>query len=555
MAQEQDYAMSRRMWFKQITKEKKDVAAIYIYAILSGLVQLSIPLGIQAIVSFVMGATMVTSLYLLISFVVLGTFLTGLFRVKVMQIIEKIQQKIFVEYSLAFARKLPKIDLPAAKKYYLPELVNRFFDILNLEKGISKILLEIPTALIQIFFGILLLSFYHPWFLVFGAVVVIIVVAIFYFTMDSGIRSSVEESNRKYEVASWIEDIAGDIKTFKITSKTDIHLAGTDKRVVQYLDNRTTHFKVLLFQYKAIIGFNVIITLVMLAIGTYLMVNQKLNIGAFVATEIVVLTIMAAVGKLIRSLEHYYNMIASIVKLNKVTGLLEEDNGEIALENHTGGMEVMFKDVSLTFGDRAPIFKQLDFQVEANTLTAVSGKLGAGKTLLLNMLAGFYPPTTGSILIDKIPMKNIDKIAMRNRIGLYMDDMTIIKGTLHENIVLGRADISTEDILALAEEIGIDQLSDQFSNGFFTLLSETDTEISFSSRKIILLLRALLGNNRLLLLEDPFDGMDEVFRSKLMQYLNKIKQYTTIIVVSQEKEVIELADKHLYLRNRTIETK
>ena len=153
--------------FKYVTKEKKDVTNIYFYAILNGLVQLSVPLGIQSIVSFVMGATMATSIYMLIAFVVLGTWLVGYFRLKVMQIIEKIQQKIFVEFSLAFAEKLPKVNLSATRKYYLPELVNRFFDTQNLQKGISKILLEIPTALIQILFGILLLSFYHPWFLVF----------------------------------------------------------------------------------------------------------------------------------------------------------------------------------------------------------------------------------------------------------------------------------------------------------------------------------------------------------------------------------------------------
>lgn len=555
MANQEDYTASTRMWFKQITKEKKDVASIYIYAILSGLVQLSIPLGIQAIVSFVLGATMVTSLYLLIGFVVLGTFLYGVFRVKVMQIIEKIQQKIFVEYSIAFAKKLPKIDLAATKKYYLPELVNRFFDILNLQKSISKILLEIPTALIQIFFGIILLSFYHVWFLVFGAVVVIIVGCIFYFTMDSGIQSSVEESNKKYEVASWLEDIASAIKTFKINSKSDMHLTGTDERVVQYLDHRTSHFKVLLFQYKSIIGFNVTITLVMLGIGTYLLINQKLNIGAFVATEIVVIMIMSAVEKLIKSLESYYDMIASVLKLHKVTGLREESNGEIVLESTARGMEVIFKDVSLNFADSRPVFIHLNFNIPANSLTMISGQVGAGKSMLLNMMAGFYEPSGGTILFDKIPIKNIDKIALRNRIGLYMEDMTIIKGTLHENLVLGRENISTEDILRLAEAIGIEQLSDQFSNGFYTLLSETDTEISFSSRKMILIMRALLGNNRLLLLEDPLDGMDEVFRKKLTQYLDEIKQHTTVILVSKEKEVMEIADQHLYLQNRTIEIK
>ena len=196
MAQDKDFTLSNKALFNYITKEKKDVWSIYIYAILSGLVQLSIPLGIQAIVSFIMGATMVTSLYILIFFIVLGTFLVGLFRVKVMQIIEKIQQKMFVEYSIAFANKIPKINLSTTKKYYLPELVNRFFDTQNLQKGISKILLEIPTALIQIVFGILLLSFYHSWFLVFGALVIIIVGIIFKFTMNSGIRSSLKKVKR-----------------------------------------------------------------------------------------------------------------------------------------------------------------------------------------------------------------------------------------------------------------------------------------------------------------------------------------------------------------------
>lgn len=552
MAQEQDYTKSSRALFKYITKEKKDVTAIYVYAILSGLVQLSIPLGIQAIVSFVMGATMVTSLYLLIAFVVLGTFLTGFFRVKVMQIIEKIQQKIFVEFAIAFAEKLPKVDLSANKKYYLPEMVNRFFDTQNLQKGISKILLEIPTALIQILFGILLLSFYHPWFLVFGAIVIIIVIVIFMFTMDSGIQSSVEESNKKYEVASWLEDIASAIKTFKINSKTEMHLAGTDDRVMSYLNHRTSHFKVLVLQYKTIIGFKVVITLVMLAIGTYLLVTQKLNIGAFIATEIVVLSIMTAVEKLIKSLESYYDVVASLVKLNKVTELTEEHNENIVLEHKDGGMEVEFKEVAFAFNDNKSILSDINFNIRPNSITVISGALGAGKSLLLNMMAGFYEPSGGTVLFDKIPLKNLDKISLRDEIGLYMDDMHIIKGSLQDNIILGRKDINTEDILELSDAIGIENLSSQFTDGFNTQLSETDTEISFSSKKKILLLRALLGTNRLLLLEDPLDGMNEEFRFKMIEHLQELKKKTTVVVVSEAPELMFIADQKLQLQNGSI---
>lgn len=538
--------------FKYITKEKKDVTNIYFYAILNGLVQLSVPLGIQSIVSFVMGATMATSIYILIIFVVLGTWLVGYFRLKVMQIIEKIQQKIFVEFSIAFAEKLPKVNLSSTRKYYLPELVNRFFDTQNLQKGISKILLEIPAAIIQIVFGIVLLSFYHPWFLSFGALVILCVVIIFNFTLESGIKSSLEESDKKYETASWIEDIAASVKTFKINSESETHLKGADERVLGYLDHRTSHFRVLVIQYKTIIAFKVIITLAMLAIGTYLLVNQKLNIGAFIATEIVVLSIMSAVEKLIVSLESYYDVIASLAKLTKVTELEEEKNGEIVPAQKEEGMEVEFKNVDFNFNNNIHILQDINFTIKENTLTVITGELGSGKSLLLNMMAGFYPPTAGSILMNKIPLKNIDKDKLRMEMGVYLEDMRIIQGTVQDNILLGNENVSTEDVLALSEKIGAENISSQFTSGFFTNISETDPEISFSSKKKILLLRAMAGNKKLLLLEDPIDGMNDTFKYKMLQYLEEIKHKTTIVIVSQNSEILHYADQHIHVENGSI---
>ncbi len=540
--------------FKYITKEKKDVTNIYFYAILNGLVQLSVPLGIQSIISFVMGATMATSIYILIIFVVIGTWLVGYFRLKVMQIIEKVQQKIFVEFSVAFTEKIPKINLSSTRKYYLPELVNRFFDTQNLQKGISKILLEIPTALIQILFGLLLLSFYHPWFLIFGALVVLSVVLIFNFTMESGIKSSLEESDKKYETAAWIEDMAASVKSFKINSETDIHFKGIDERVTGYLEHRTSHFKVLEIQYKTIIAFKVIITLAMLVIGTYLLVNQKLNIGAFIATEIVVLSIMSAVEKLIISLESYYDVIASLAKLNKVTDLAEEKNGEIVFANQNEGIEIEFKNVDFYFNSNVHILQDINCIIRENSITVISGELGSGKSLLLNMMAGFYEPPAGSVMFNKIPLKNIDKEKLRMEMGVYLEDMRMIQGTVQDNILMGNENINMEDVLELSERIGAENISSQFTSGFSTEISETDPEISFSSKKKILLLRALIGNKKLLLLEDPVDGMNEVFKNKMLQYLRDISYKTTIVIVSQNSDILAYADQHLHLENGTLKT-
>ena len=141
--------------------EKKEISAIYFYAIFSGLVQLSLPLGIQSIISFVVGGAISTSLVLLIIFVVAGVFITGLLQVNQMKIIEKIQQQLFVRYSFLYSYNLPKLNLSSVDRYYLPELVNRFFDTVSLQKSLAKLMLDIPLATIQILFGLILLSFYH----------------------------------------------------------------------------------------------------------------------------------------------------------------------------------------------------------------------------------------------------------------------------------------------------------------------------------------------------------------------------------------------------------
>lgn len=335
-------------------------------------------------------------------------------------------------------------------------------------------------------------------------------------------------------------------------SEEGTHLHGTDSRVLEYLDHRTQHFKILVFQYKTIIAFKVIITLAILAIGTYLMIDQQLNIGAFIAAEIVVLTIMSAVEKLIVSLESYYDLIASYAKLTKVTELKEETQGDIELSQKEKGMEIEFKEVDFAFSDTPAILSDVNFKLKENSITVVTGKMGTGKSLLLNMLAGFYEPNSGTILFDKIPLKNLDKKHFRNNIGLYLENMKVIQGSILENILLGNVNSNTENILQLSDKLGIESISSSFSQGFTTEISETDSELTFSSKKKILMLRSLLGKKRLILLENPLAGMSETFQEKLLEYLIELKKTTTIIIVSPDKNLIYNADHHIHLEDGTL---
>jgi ABC-type bacteriocin/lantibiotic exporter with double-glycine peptidase domain len=153
MAMQEEYRFKKLLDLIKI--ERDEITSIYFYAILNGVIQLSLPLGIQAILGFVLGATMVTSVYLLIFIIIIAVLIVGYLQINQMKIIEKIQQKIFVRYAFSFAETIPKLDLKDIDHYYIPEKINRFFDVLNVQKGISKLLLDIPSATIQIIFGLL----------------------------------------------------------------------------------------------------------------------------------------------------------------------------------------------------------------------------------------------------------------------------------------------------------------------------------------------------------------------------------------------------------------
>jgi ABC-type bacteriocin/lantibiotic exporter with double-glycine peptidase domain len=253
-----------------IRLKKAEIYSIYFFASMYGLLQLTIPLGIQMIVNFIQAYTFSTSLWVLIGLVLIGVLFSGGLQVTQMRIIERINQKIFARYGLEFAYRIPKFDMKSVDHYYLPELVNRFFDTVSVQKGIGKLLIDIPTASIQIIFGIILLSFYSPVFIVFGIMLFLILFLIIYSTSKRGIETNLEESNYKYEVAGWLEEMARAFTTFKFSVDANIHLKRSDKLVSKYIDARTNHFKVLLTQYWALIGFKFIITATMLIVGAIL---------------------------------------------------------------------------------------------------------------------------------------------------------------------------------------------------------------------------------------------------------------------------------------------
>ena len=547
------FANPVRRILQVIKLEKNEIFSVYFYAVLSGLIQLSLPLGIQSIISFVLGGAISTSLIVLIVLVVVGVFLNGLLQVNQMRLIEKVQQKIFVRYSFEFAERIPKLNLQSVDSYYLPELVNRFFDTVTLQKGISKLLLDVPAATIQILFGLILLSFYHPVFIFFGLILLLIISLILRLTSAKGMESSLRESDYKYAIAGWLQEMARVVKSFKFSRSTSLNISKTDKLVSGYLTHRTTHFKVLLFQYWSLVGFKVAITAAMLIVGSILLVNQQLNIGQFIAAEIVILMVIGSIEKLISNLDTVYDVLTSVEKLGKLTDKPLEQDGTIELIAGDKGLSIEMNGVNFKYSTEGKtILNKIKLLVNSNEKVCIMGATGSGKSTLLRLMSGAYNEFEGTILIDNLPITNYQLDSLRKQTGILLSNQDIFLGSLLENINMGCDDISAKDILLMADKTGLKTFMAELKDGLNTQLDPIGKKLSRNIIQKILLLRALVNNPRLVLMEEPFEGLNDPIKQKLINYLLTENRGQTIIISSNDELIAAKCDKIIFLKNGEI---
>ena len=540
---------SLRRFYQILRLDKKDISAIYAFAIIAGVVQLSLPLGIQTIISFVMAGSISTSIIVLILLVVFGTFLNGLLQVRQLEIIEKLKQKLFLRYGLEFSDRLPKLNNEKLDNYYLPELVNRFFDTISLQKGLEKLLLDLPAAVIQILLGLLLLSFYHPVFIGFGIMLLFILILILYFTSPQGLALALQSSDYKYQVAAWLQETARVVKSFKY-AKSELHITKTDKLISNHLDARTSYFKILLIQFWSLISFKIIVTAAMLLVGTVLLVNQQINVGQFIAADIVIIAIIGSVEKLILSLDKVYDALVSIEKLGKIAEAETENGGTLLLENIPQGVSIQFLHTSFAFPDGNKILNNINFDITAGQLVHIFGASGSGKSTLLRLLTAAYKNYEGTILVDGQSVDNYDLESLRNNTGVLLNSQDIFQGTLWENITMGNANITLKQVTEFVEKFGLQSFVQSHKQGYDKLLDPVGKRLSKRIKQKILLIRALLGNHRLLLLEEPFEYLDEMTAKALMDYL-KMLQHTTILIASGDSFLSKECDVVLGLQKKS----
>mgnify|MGYP001168733083 CR=1 FL=1 len=543
-------------FFKLLELDKKDITYIYLYAVFAGIITLTLPLGVQAIIGLIAGGDISSSWVLLIVVVTIGTALTGILKIMQMTVTETIQQRIFTRSAFDIAFRLPRIRFEAVYREYTPELVNRFFDTLTIQKGLPKILMDFSTGILQIFFGLLLLSFYHPLFIAFSFILLFIVVLIFRLTGPQGLATSLKESKYKYEVAYWLEELARTMGTFKLAGRSNLPLQRTDGLVVGYLEARKKHFKVLVTQYSSIVAFKVVVTAGLLLLGSLLVIDNRINLGQFVAAEIVVILIMASVEKLILTMEVIYDVLTALEKLGSLTDIeIDREDGipfeELDCEK---GMAVELQDITYQYPDaEKPSLDKLNLNISAGEKVCISGYNGSGKSTLLQVVSGVFSDFSGTLTFNKIPLRNLDTVSLRAHIGDHMPQQEdIFRGSILENISMGHDHVTLDDVIQAVEKVGLDKFVKRQPLGYDTILLPGGKNLPRSVISKIILARCFAAKPSLLTIEEPFTYLEPEERERLAILLTSPENPWTLLAVTNEPLLASLCERVIIMKEGRI---
>ena len=542
-----------KRFFNLLKLDRRDISQIFFYAIFSGLVSLSLPLGIQAIINLIQAGRVSISWVVLVVIVVIGVSLVGILSLMQLRITENLQQKIFVRSSFEFGYRLPKIRFEELYNEYPPELANRFFDTLTIQKGTSKLLIDFSTALLQIAFGILLLSLYHPFFIFLGVLLVFLLYSIFRFSYQPGLSTSLKESKYKYKVVSWLQEIARNNYSFRKQENFEFALEKNNHLVEEYIHYREKHFIVIKRQFTQLIVFKVIITAGLLLIGGYLVLNQKMNIGQFVAAEIIILLVINSVEKIIIGLESLYDVLTSVEKIGQIADLKMEEPSDVKTDYCFTNISIETENLKFKYPDSTDdILADINLKIEPSEKIYLEGLNGSGKTTLLRILSGFIKPTSGSFFINDDTYRKIDLNQYRSQISTITHGETPFEGTILENITMNNPNISNDDIKWAIESVKLGSFIKTLPDGLDTKIFPDGRQLSSSNAQKIILARSIVSKPKILFYEDPLDKMDENATIEIIDFITNSSHKWTLIVASKNEYWDKKCSRKITMQNGKI---
>ena len=508
--------------------EAGDVRIVVTFGVVTGLMTLAVPIAVESLVTSVAFGGLVQPVVVLALVLLVALAFAGAVRAAQAWVVELLQRRLFVRVLADLADRLPRVRFDALDGPG-PEQVNRFFDVVKLQKTVAILLTEGVSVTLAGVVGMAVLAFYHPLLLAFDVVLVAAVLFVVFGLSYGGVRSSILESRRKYEAGAWLEELARHPATFKEAGGAALARSRGDAIARRWLDARGAHFRVVFRQLVGALALQALASTLLLGVGGWLVVAGQLTLGQLVAAELIVTAVVASVAKLGKHLESWYDLMAAVDKLGHLLDLPLDRAGGEPLPPASTGLAVTLRGVPTPGGP-------LDLALAPGERVAVVGPMGAGKSRLLTVLAALDEPGAGSALFDGQDVRSLDLPALRTAIALARPN-EVVEGTVLENLRLARPGLELADATRALEASGLAPVVRALPRGLDEPLSVGGAPLSREQANLLVLARALAARPRLLLVDAILDRVSVDERAAALVALTAPDAPWTLVAATCEPDV------------------
>jgi len=289
--------------------------------------------------------------------------------------------------------------------------------------------------------------------------------------------------------------------------------------------------------------------------GGMLVISGKFSIGDIFAFWGYMVMAVNPLNKIASIYSSIQGTLASAQRIFEVMDSEKEDDAPDAVEILCLKGQIAFKNVGFEYKTGVPVLSGVNFEVPPDTILALVGRSGAGKTTTANLIPRYYEPTQGEIFIDGMDIKKIKMKSLRSQLGIVSQETVLFSGTVRENLAYGKMDAGMEEIIAAAKAANAHNFITELPEGYETDLGEKGGQLSTGQRQRIAIARALLKDPRILILDEATSSVDVESEALIQEALERLMKGRTTIVIAHRLSTVRKADNIIVLEKGTVEEK
>ncbi len=517
---------------KILGPERKFYTLALIYGVGISVLSLATPISVQMLINTVAYTALTTPLVVL-SLTLLGLLLaSGLLNALRIHLMEIFARRFY-------ARLVSEIALRAlyAKNPFFADegrgaLFNRYFDIFIVQKTVPGLLIGGFTLILQAVVGFVLVSSYHPLFLVFNLVLVTLLWAVWRIWGQRAVETGVNLSHKKHMTAAWLEGLAASNGFFKTKHHIDYALAQTEAATKGYIDEHRYHFRQHFSQALSFLVIYAVASAALLGLGGWLVIRGQLSLGQLVAAELVLSAVFFGISQLSYYLVNFYDMCAAIEELS-----LFQD---VELVDTNSSSEFAGKDASLAFvdvrGEARGVPARLDFKIENGSTVMAAVSSHGLQRLVTELLRRREDPEGGYIALGGVDISELATNRLHQEI-ILLDRPTVIEMTIRDYLLLSGEEVSPARALDVLKLVGLDAIVAQLDDGLDTRLASSGWPLSITETMLLRLASAILSRPKVLVLNQLYDLVSEDRLAEAIRYLRADKSDTVIYFTRRRRDL------------------